>query len=95
MSGIIIEDSEGHDIRRNALLGDWAQVRSLIDNIAQREGFAPALILLEARDQAGSNVLHYAVQKDNAGKFFPTQIPFIVMVSLPYYSRTMLTHPPK
>lgn len=71
-SGNYIEDFEGHDIRRNTLSGDWAQVKSLIDYIAQREGFPSSLILLEARDSTGSNVLHYAVQKNNSGKYFPT-----------------------
>lgn len=47
---------------------DWFQVKALIDNIGKREGVPAGAILVEARDEAGSNALHYAAMKGNAAK---------------------------
>lgn len=75
---LIIERGERYDILRFASQNNWESVRSLVLGIADREGFEPARILTEARDEAGSNALHYAARAGKQGKYMLSSIhPFI------------------
>lgn len=73
---LMIERGERYDILRCASLGDWESVKSLIMGISQREQFEPARVLTEARDEAGSNALHYAARTGNQGKYTHPSVLF-------------------
>lgn len=66
-TNLLIDRTEGYDIRRYAQT-DWPLLKAMLNGIAAREGYPTGVILVEARDEAGSNALHYAAHAGNQGE---------------------------